>query len=310
MEAFAYAAPSTVAEAVRLLAAANGSARPLAGGTDLIPQLQEGRRRAGLVVDVKRIPELAELRWDPTSGLSIGAAVPLVDVARSPRVRRHFPALHAACGIIGSVMIQHRASLGGNLCNAAPSADGIPPLMVHDAQAVIAGPGGTRRAAVEAFCTGPGQTCLGPGELLVAIEVPIPPALTSSHYLRFTPRNEMDIAVAGVGAAVTLDPATGACARVRIALGAVAPTPVRAAAAEEYLSGKTLTDDHIEQAARLAVKAARPISDVRGSAEYRRHLVAVLTRRALAAVRARLLAAGAGRPPGQETGQQAHGTEG
>jgi len=291
MEAFAYAAPRTVAEAVELLASANGSARVLAGGTDLIPQLQEGRRRASLVVDVKRIPELCELRWDPEDGLTIGAAVPCAQVAALPQVQQHYPALRTACTLIGSIMIQNRASLGGNLCNAAPSADSVPPLIVHQAEAIIAGPGGTRRLPVESVCTGPGQTCLAPGELLVALRLPVPPPHTVSAYLRFTPRNEMDIAVAGASAAVTLDPSTGTCAKVRIALGAVAPTPVRARAAEEYLTGKALTDEHLRQAAQLAVEAARPISDVRGSAEYRRHLVSVLTRRALEAARMRLAAA-------------------
>ncbi|HEY8416899.1 MAG TPA: xanthine dehydrogenase family protein subunit M [Limnochordales bacterium] len=288
MEAFAYAAPRTVAEAVELLANAQGAARPLAGGTDLIPQLQEGRRRAGLVVDIKRIPELREVRWDPEAGLTIGAAVSCAQAARVPELRQHYPALHTACTLIGSIMIQHRATLAGNLANASPSADGIPPLIVHGAEAIVAGPAGTRHVAVEQVCTGPGQTCLAPGEFIVALHLPVPPPHTASHYVRFTPRNEMDIAVVGAGAAVTLDAATGVCRTVRIALGAVAPTPVRAAAAEEYLTGKPLTDEHLAHAARLAVEAARPISDVRASAEYRLHLVEVLTRRALAAVRTRL----------------------
>ncbi|OUN01334.1 MAG: hypothetical protein BAA04_03910 [Firmicutes bacterium ZCTH02-B6] len=288
MEAFAYAAPRTVAEAVELLVGANGSARVLAGGTDLIPQLQEGRRRASLVVDVKRIPDLCVLDWNPEEGLTIGAAVPCAQVAAFPRVQQHYPALHTACTLIGSVMVQNRASLGGNLCNAAPSADSVPPLIVHAAEAVITGPGGTRRVPVESVCTGPGQTCLAPGELLVRLHLPVPPPHTASAYLRFTPRNEMDIAVAGVAAAVTLDPAEGTCAHVRVALGAVAPTPVRAIAAEEYLAGKPLTDEHLRRAAQLAVEAAKPISDVRGSAEYRRHLVTVLTFRTLRAVRDRL----------------------
>lgn len=288
MEAFAYAAPRTVAEAVQLLADAPGSARPLAGGTDLIPQLQEGRRTVGLVVDIKGIPQLNEIHWEPQTGLTIGAAVPCVRVARSPLVQTHYPALHTASTMIGSIMIQHRASLGGNLANAAPSADGVPPLIVHGAEAIIAGPGGTRRIPVEQVPTGPGQTSLAPGEFIVALHLPVPPPHTASHYMRFTPRNEMDIAVVGVGAAVTLDPVTGSCLGVRIALGAVAPTPVRAASAEAYLTGKPLTDQHLRRAAELAVEAARPISDVRASAEYRRHLVQVLTRRTLEAVRSRL----------------------
>src|SRR5690606_20908502 len=191
-------------------------------------------------------------------------AVPCAQVAALPQVQQHYPALRTACTLIGSIMIQNRASLGGNLCNAAPSADGVPPLIVHEAEAIIAGPGGTRRLPVESVCTGPGQTCLAPGELLVALRLPVPPPHTVSAYLRFTPRNEMDIAVAGASAAVTLDPSTGTCAKVRIALGAVAPTPVRARAAEEYLTGKALTDEHLRQAAQLAVEAPRVRRDPRG----------------------------------------------
>ena len=283
MVRFDYAAPSTVDEAVRLLAEADGAARPLAGGTDILPQVREGRRACRLLVDLKRIPELQRIDFHPERGLRIGAAASCWAVAHHPAVIRHYPAVRTACALIGSVLIQNRATLGGNLGNAAPSADGVPPLIVHGAVAVVAGPRGTRRIPVEEVCTGPGQTCLAPGEFVVEFQLPPPAPHTRSCYLRFIPRNEMDIAVAGVGVAVTTDPQGRVCRQARVALAAVAPTPLRVPEAEAYLEGKPLERAHLERAGELAAAAARPISDVRGSADYRRHLVGVLTRRALEA---------------------------
>lgn len=296
MKPFAYAAPSSVDEAVGLLAAAAGRARPLAGGTDLIAQLSERRLTLDLVVDVKGIPELTEIGVDDDGTTRIGAAAPLADVARHPAVAGRYPAVATACSLIGSVLIQNRGTLGGNIGNASPSADGIPPLIVHGAEAVVAGPGGRRTVPVERVCTGPGRTSLEPGEIIVQLVLPPPPPGTGSHYVRFIPRNEMDIAVAGAAVALTLDPETRLCRRARIALSAVAPTPIRAPEAEAFLEGRVLDggpagDGILREAARLAAAAARPISDVRGSAEYRRHLVEVLTRRALAAVVEGLLGA-------------------
>lgn len=282
MQAFAYAAPTTVAEAVALLSAHAGTARPLAGGTDLITQLKEGRRQAGLVVDLKRIPALQVLEFRPETGLRIGAAVACVRLQESPEVRRHYPVLAHVCSLIGSYQIQTRAGLGGNLCNAAPSADGVPALIALGARAVIAGPGGERTVDVEQFCTGPGRTVLAPGEILTELRVPPPAPRSGAAYRRFIPRGEMDIAVAGAGAALELDP-VGKVARARIALAAVAPTPLRVPAAEAVLAGQAPSPDRFAEAAAAAAAACSPISDVRGSAEYRRHLVGVLVRRALAA---------------------------
>lgn len=290
MEPFDYVAPTSLQEAVDVLAAHGGRARPLCGGTDLIVQLTEGRIDCSVVVDVKGIPELSRIEEGPGGGLTIGAAVPLSTIARHPGVKARYPAVATACSLIGSVMIQNRGSLGGNVGNASPSADGIPPLIVHGAEVVVAGPGGTRTVPVESVCVGPGRTSLGPGELMVAFRLPPPPPRTASHYVRFIPRNEMDIAVAGAGVALTLDEGSAVCTKARIALAAVAPTPVRALEAEAYLEGKTLDPAapaelrrHLQEAGRLATRHARPISDVRGSADYRLHLVEVLTRRALAA---------------------------
>lgn len=264
------------------MAEADGRARPLAGGTDLIAQMKEGRRIPRVVVDVKKIPELNVLDLDEGEGLRIGAAVPLVDIIAFPPVRERFGDIAYACSLIGSVQIQSRATIGGNLCNAAPSADMAPPLICHDATAIIAGRGGVSSVAAEGFFVGPGRTILAPGELLVELRLPIPSSRSAAAYMRLIPREEMDIAVAGVGSLVVMEPDLRTCRGGRIALCAVAPTPIRAVEAERYLAGRVLGEAAMAEAGRLAAEASRPIDDVRGSAAYRRELVKVLTRRTLA----------------------------
>jgi len=277
---FDYRAPVSLEEALALLAERPG-ARPLAGGTDLLVQLRGGRRQTELVVDVKRIAELNALEYDAAAGLRLGAAVPCYRIYRDGAVLAHYPALAEVAGLIGGTQIQGRASIGGNLANAAPSADAIPLLIALEAKCRIARRGGAREVAVEDFCTGPGRTVLEPGELLVAIEIPPPKPESGAHYLRFIPRNEMDIAVAGAGVAVQLE--NGAFRRARIALASVAPTPLYAREAGQALSGRPTSPESIETASELAKAAAKPITDMRGTADYRRHLCAVLTRRALEA---------------------------
>jgi carbon-monoxide dehydrogenase medium subunit len=281
MKAFDYAAPTTLTEAVALLAEKGDRARPLAGGTDVIVQVREGRRGLDLLVDVKHVPELNELVYDPHRGLRLGAAVPCYRICDHADLARAYPGLAEAAGLIGGTQIQSRASVGGNLCNASPAADAIPALIAAAATCVIAGPGGERELPVEAFCTAPGKTALRRGELLVGLRLPPPRPHTGAAYLRFIPRNEMDIAVVGVGVSVTLDESRTTCAAARIALAAVAPTPLLVPEAGAALVGSKLTPADLERAASLAQAAARPISDMRGDAEYRRHLVGVLTRRAL-----------------------------
>lgn len=279
MKNFEYVAPRAVEEAVEALSTSHGVARPIAGGTDLVVQLQEGRKTVDRLVDLGRIPELR--RVDIGEGLRLGAAAPCVDVYSNISVRRAYPILVDAVSIIGSTQIQSRASVGGNLCNAAPSGDSIPALICLDAQAVIAGPKGRRTVPVDGFCTGPGRTILEPGEILVELVIGPPEAGEGGRYLRFIPRNEMDIAVAGAGSLVRIDPETGAIAHARIALASVAPTPLRVVDAERALVGRPPSPETIAAAARIAAAQARPISDVRGSADYRRHLVEVLVKRSL-----------------------------
>jgi carbon-monoxide dehydrogenase medium subunit len=200
-------------------------------------------------------------------------------------VRSAYPALAESGALVGSVQVRNLATVGGNLCNAAPSADMAPPLLALDAEAVVAGPRGQRRVPLASFFAGVRRTVLAPGELLVELVVPDPGPHSGGTYVRHTPRRELDIAVAGVAAQLTL--AGGVCRKARIALASVAPTPVRATAAEQSLEGHPVTPERIARAADLAVEAAKPISDQRGSADFRRHLVRVLTRRTLTTALAR-----------------------
>ena len=278
MQAFTYERPETVEAALEMLGGAQ--ARPLAGGTDLIPQLRESRREARLVVDLKHIPGLNSIdRWTD-GGWRIGAAVSVRKLAADAGIVHDHPGLIEAARLIGSLQIQSRATLGGNLCNGAPSADAVPLMISLAAQAQVAGAGGPRTVPLESLLLGPGKTALAPGELLVALLLPPRPTRSAARYLRFTPRREMDIAIAGSGVAVTLG-AGGEIESARITLASVAPVPLRAGQAEARLIGERPSAALLAEAAQIAGGEARPISDTRASADYRRELVAVLTRRAL-----------------------------
>jgi carbon-monoxide dehydrogenase medium subunit len=281
VRAFEYIAPTTVGEAVAALAGKGDRVRPLAGGTDLIVQLRCGLLDVDLVVDVKKISELNMVTYRPGEGLTIGAAVPCHRIVEHADIVRVYPGLVDAVGLIGGTAIKGRATMGGNLCNAAPSGDSIPAMIVLKANCTVVGPAGVRTVAVEHFCTGPGETVLGRGELLVSIHFPPPVANSGVCYLRFTPRHEMDIAVVGVGASGVLSADRPTISAARVAMGAVGPTPLYAEAAGAVLKGKAPSEESFAEAARLAQVAARPITDMRGTDAQRRHLVGVLTRRAL-----------------------------
>ncbi len=284
MRDFEYEAPTSLSAALALLA--NGNARALAGGTDLIDQVRLGRHSPDVIVDVKKLPELNVIQHD-ASGLRLGAAVPLYQVYGHCGIVSDYSALADSARIIGGIQIQSRASVGGNICNAGPAADSTPSLIALGGVCVIVGPKGTREVAAEAFCTGPGKSVLQPGEILVEIKFPARVAHSGSHYRRFIPRNEMDIAVVGVGASVVLDESRQNIVSARIALGAVGPTPIYAQAASESLAGQSINDTTLSKAAELARSVAKPIDDMRGTAEYRLHLVGVLTQRVLTAAIAR-----------------------
>ena len=282
MSNFDYAAPTSLAQASAMLQAARGTARMLAGGTDLIVQLREHLRDADLVVDLKKIPELMELEFGSQLGLRLGACVPCYRVFQHPEIPAAYPALADAARIVGGWQIQSRASVGGNLCNSSPAADTIPALIAHSALCVIAGPKGQRELPVESFCTAPGRNVLQKGEILAAIVFPPAVPRSGSAYERFIPRNEMDIAVVGAGTWVELSSDGSTIKQARIALAAVAPTPLLAVEASRWLAGKPVSEQVFERAGELAKSAASPITDMRGTAEFRLHLVGVLTRRTLA----------------------------
>ena len=275
-----FASPHSVREAVDLLNNADGNARVLAGGTDLLVQLRGGRfDDVNLVVDGKNIPELNEITYDPEGGLTLGAAVACYRIYGNAAISRAYPGLIDAASLIGGTQIQGRASFGGNLCNSTPSGDSIPAMIAHSAVANIAGPDGNRQVAVEDFCTGPGSNVLGRGELLVSIGFPAPTSGFGANYMRFIPRNEMDIAVAGAGTSVVLE--NGNIKSARVALAAVAPVPLYVSAIGDAIAGKTANDETLAEAGQMAKDAARPITDMRGTIEYRKHLCDVLTRRSL-----------------------------
>jgi carbon-monoxide dehydrogenase medium subunit len=271
--------PRSLAEALQAMAIPG--VRPLAGGTDLIPQWREGRRELSGMVDLKQVPELQTVSFQPATGARIGAAAPLSELYALPWLAIHYGALDDAARLIGGWQIQNRATLGGNLCNGSPSADSAPPLIALEAVAELVSPHGSRNVPLEDFFTGPGKTVVNPHELLLAVNLPAPHPHAASAFLRFIPRAEMDIAVASVAAHVQLDAAREKILVATIALGAVAPTPVRAIEAEAVLIGQIPSEKLLAAAGAQAMLAAQPIDDVRGTAAYREHLVEVLTVRVL-----------------------------
>lgn len=278
MVAVVYEAPDTIERAVGLLNNAEVPARVLAGGTDLIIQTNLSKDASRLFVDVKKIAGMTDAKLTD-SALELGPAMSCAAFTERDDIRQVFPGLVEAAYLIGSTQIQGRASVGGNLCNSSPAADTIPALIANRAECVIVGSGGERTVPVEDFVTGVGKNCMEKGELLRLIRIPRPAANTSDAYLRFIPRTEMDIAVAGAGVSVTLD-ADGTCKAARVAIGAVAPTALLVQAAADALIGSKMDDKAIQAAAEAATAASSPITDRRGTVEYRRQVVGVLVKRA------------------------------
>ena len=281
---FDYLQPSTIEECVALLGASGKDAKIIAGGTDLMIQARARSVDPLYLIDVSGIPDLCGIRETGDGGLRIGAAVTVRDVAHSPAVLEKFPVLATAAGLIGSVGIRNVATIGGNLCNASPSAECSPALLCLGAEVQVIGPRGERAVPLEQFFTGPGTTALGPEELLVEIVVPAVGPGTKGVYLKNSPRGSIDLAIVGVATVATFAP-DRTCRAIKISLGAVAPTPMRAKKAEDLLQGKILDDALIASAAQLAAEESHPVDDVRASAGYRKEMVKVFTRRALKAVR-------------------------
>lgn len=279
---FDYFEPTSLDEASGLLREGKGARKALAGGTDVVIQLRRRVVRTDGLVNLKRIPELSGWTCEPGRGLRLGACTPMRDLETSAAVGDRFPSIREALQVVGSLQLRNLASVGGNLCNASPSADTAPPLMALGAMASLWTERSRRETvSVENFFEGPGASVLGPGGLLLTVEVPEPEPLAGDAFERFTPRSAMDIAIASAAAAVTLDAAGQRVRAVRIALGAVAPTPIRAFRAEDLVREKEPNPKLLEWAGAAAMEECRPIDDIRGTAAYRKELIRVLVQRVL-----------------------------
>ena len=275
-----YVAPRTLDEAIGAFAAAGSAARIMAGGTDLLVQMRSGMVRPGLIVDIKKIDEMMKIEETAEGGFCIGAAVSGMELAEHPRFGRAWPGVLEAVNLIGSKQVQGRASAGGNLCNGSPAGDSVPAMIAAGAICTIQGPNGRRELPVEKVPAGPGRINLTPGEILVSFTLPPRSPGSSDAYLRMIPRTEMDIAVVGLGASLTLK--DGVCTAARIGLGAVAPTALLVEAAGAALVGFKLDEAALEKAAEACRAACRPIDDKRGTIAYRVKTAGVLVKRTVA----------------------------
>ena len=281
MPKFDYIKPKSIDEALDLLAKGNnGKCRAYAGGTDLIPKLK-GRvlNSPETLVDLKGIPDLDYIDYDEQSGMRIGALATVRSVATSLIVKERYPVLSQAAGSIASIQVQNRGTIVGNICNAVPSADAAPALLCLGARLLCVGKKGERRVGIEEFFKGPGETILDSAELLTEIHLPPMPENSRGVYIKLSPRSKMDLAVVGVAAVAGTE--KGLIKDVKIGLGAVAPTPLRARGAEGLLGGERVNDEVIKKAAQKASEESKPIDDHRASAEYRKMMVEVLVERAL-----------------------------
>jgi aerobic carbon-monoxide dehydrogenase medium subunit len=273
-----YEAPDTIKAAVGLLSKARGTSRILAGGTDLLVQMRSGMLEPDLIVDIKNIPGMFDIKVDK-DGCWIGAAVSGAELGEHPKVRKSWPGVVEAVELIGSTQIQGRATMVGNLCNASPAADSVPAMIAAGAMARIVGPKRARNVPVEDIAIAPGKTSLKKGEFVSGIFLPKPKARTGEAYLRFIPRTEMDIAVVGAGVRLTLN-AKGVCTDARVSLGAVAARALIVKDAAKALIGTTVDDAALDKLAAVCSGAARPIDDKRGTKEFRIKVAGVLARRA------------------------------
>lgn len=276
----------TVEEACSLLSKHKGKAKVIAGGTDLLPAMRNREVTPAYIINVRSIPNLDYIHYTDAKGLKIGALATLYDIESSPIIREKFPMVADAAAKIGTPQVRNMGTIGGNLCNAAPSADTAPPLIGLEAKAKINGPNRERVIALEEFFIGPGENALQADEILTEIQIPNPPPHTRGVYLKLPARTMVDLAVVGVAVVVTLDDKERSIVDAKIVLGAVAPTPVRARQAEGIIKGKAISRELIEKAAEAAAGEAKPISDLRGSASYRKEMVNTLTKRAIRQVTA------------------------
>ena len=282
-----YEAPETLDAAVRLLAGSTGTARVLAGGTDLLVQMKTDVIAPDLVVDIKKIAEVRKVSAE-AGGFRIGAAVTGAELREHLELKTAWPGVVEAANLIGSTQVQGRATMGGNLCNGSPAADSVPALIAAAAVATVIGPSGRREVAVEDVMIGPRKLSLAKGEVVVSFLLPARPPRSGDAYLRFIPRTEMDIAVVGAGVNITADE-RGLVRAARVALGAVAERPLLVAKAAEALVGSSLDDAALERMEEAVRAACRPIDDKRGTREFRVKVAGVMARRAAQNAYARAL---------------------
>jgi carbon-monoxide dehydrogenase medium subunit len=273
--------PTSLREASRIFLEKGPGGRFLAGGTDLVIAMKEKGHLPKYVVDLKRIPGLCGIRENNDGSLAIGALTTMREIETTRQIVTKYPFLAQSAAEVGSIQIRNRATVGGNMANATPSADVAPSLIALNAVAKLSGPDGDRSIILEEFFRGPGQTVMAPGEILTEIIVPASNPRLVGEYIKFSPREMMDLAYVGVAVAFVPGENGGGCEGVRIVLGAVAPTPIRARRAERALEGQPLTEATAEKAGQIAAEEAKPISDVRSSADYRRAMVGAMTKRAL-----------------------------
>ncbi len=281
MGPFEYFEPETVEEALSLLRKYSDTAKVCAGGTDLVVRMRKRALNPQFVIGIAGIRELDYLRFEDERGLRIGCLTTIRTIERSPELKERYPMLSEVATRFGSIAIRNVATIGGNLCNALPSADMAPMLIALSAKAKLVSIDGERIVPLQDFFTGPGKTVLRADELLVEVQVPTPPPHTSGVYQKYTTRGGEDLAVVGVAAVVTRGSRNESCTDVRIVLGTVVPAPMRAEKAEAILKGKMVDDEIVEKASDIAADESRPRDSIRGSADYRREMVRVLTRDAL-----------------------------
>jgi aerobic carbon-monoxide dehydrogenase medium subunit len=280
MNRFEYIEAHTLPDAIRALSQDDGT-RIVAGATDFLVRWRQGAWKPRAVLSIQRIPGLDRVDHMSATGLSVGSLVTIRTLELHPLIQQHYPALSQAAATFAGVQIRNLATVGGNICNASPSGDTIPALIAYGAECRLLGPEGERLMPLESFFLGPGRTALRPAEILIELRLPPPRPHTGALYIKHSPRSAMDISTVGVASMVTLEGGDGVCREVRITLGAVAPTVIRARSAETLLRGQRLDVGLIQQAARAAMEEARPIDDIRGTARHRRAIVEALTGRTL-----------------------------
>jgi aerobic carbon-monoxide dehydrogenase medium subunit len=280
MNRFEYLEARTLPEAIAMLAQ-DERTRIVAGATDFLVRWRQGLWKPRAVLSIQRIPELDRIDYSPATGLGLGPLVTIRTLERHPLIQQHYPALSQAATTFAGVQIRNLATVGGNICNASPAGDSLPALLAYEAECRLIGPEGERLIPLESFVLGPGRTALQPAEILTELHLPPPQPHTGGLYIKHSPRSAMDISTVGVASVVTLEGGNGVCREVRIALGAVAPTVLRARAAEGLLRGQRLEAGLIQEAARAAMEEASPIDDLRGTARHRRAIVEALTGRTL-----------------------------